>query len=533
MDGDTNVTPNLPQANNNPGDLRFAGQTGASQGKSGFADFPTPQDGYAALLNDIQTKINRSPNETLEQFSDSYAPADDGNNPAEYTAKLATQIGGGTSPNTTIGSLEPQISKFADAIANNEGYTAGTGGGLGNAAEEAYNAVGGTPGVIAGGGLIGGALALGGDALGVGEGALGAIKNFGGEALDVLGLGGLLGGSSSNSSHAITPQTNAPTTGLLQPTPQTAKATVTPPEYQTPTSPSPTYENINNLLNSTVRGQKITDEGTGRGLNAAAIIQNSGTLSHIEPDEDGNINKVSGVNHLNGLISTDKTEQLKDAHVFSSLTPLDDMQKASEEEVERALADTGSVGPAKKEVERIFDDLRSVQPLKKDKNGKEFRTKSVNAFRLQKIKEKLKVNEKDFARPQHERKAATIVRKAIDKRLSAIAKQEGNTRWDGLNRRMEAHILARNAVMKLPKKVPRNRQREFRNDVKKTIIGALAGAAAGKLFGRGLTGALIGGAIEHQLQSRYGKEEYNKLGVPEDIKEAEKRAKKKGVVSLT
>ena len=535
MDGDTNITPpstpNLPQVNNNPGDLKFAGQTNATQGKAGFADFPTPQDGYAGLLNDIQAKINKNPSETLEQFSDTYAPADDGNNPAEYTTKLANQLGGNTTPMTTIGSLEPQIGKFADAIANNEGYTAGGGGGLGNAAGEAYNAVGGAPGVIATGGAAIGGLALGADALGLGEGALNAVNGFGGDALDAIGLGGLLGGSTSSAPAANSAQ-STPTPDLLPPTTQAPKAAVTPPAYQTPINPTPTYNNISNLLTSTIGGQKITQEGEGRGLDVAAIIENSGALPHIEPDEDGNINKVAGVNYLNGKIAADKTEQMKDAHAFNSPTHLDDMQSASEKEVESALADTGSVGPAKTEVQRIFDDLRSVQPMKKDKNGKEFRTKSVNAYRLQKIKEKLKVNEKDFARPNHERKAATLVRKAIDKRLSQIAKQEGNTRWDGLNRRMEAHILAKNAIAKLPKKAPRNRQREFRNDIKKTITGAIAGAVVGKLFGRGITGGLIGGALEHQLQNRYGKKEYSKLGVTEDIKQAKERAKKKGLISL-
>jgi len=106
---------NLPTENNNPGDLRDVGQAGASQGQGGFAAFPDAKQGYAALLNDIQAKINRNPNETLGDFSNTYAPSSDNNNSAQYTANLANQLG--VAPDATIGSLEPNIGKFAEAIA--------------------------------------------------------------------------------------------------------------------------------------------------------------------------------------------------------------------------------------------------------------------------------------------------------------------------------------------------------------------------------------------------------------------------------
>ena len=118
--GNQNEMANLPTENNNPGDLRDVGQAGASQGQGGFASFPDPKQGYSALLNDIQTKINRNPNETLGDFSNTYAPSSDNNNSAQYTANLANQLD--VAPDATIGSLEPNIGKFADAIAHNEGY---------------------------------------------------------------------------------------------------------------------------------------------------------------------------------------------------------------------------------------------------------------------------------------------------------------------------------------------------------------------------------------------------------------------------
>ena len=114
------MQPNLPTANNNPGDLRYIGQSGATQGKGGFAGFQDPKTGYAALLNDIQTKINNKPNANLVDFASEYAPASDGNNVAQYAANLANKLG--VAPNATLGSLEPKIGDLAQAIASNEGY---------------------------------------------------------------------------------------------------------------------------------------------------------------------------------------------------------------------------------------------------------------------------------------------------------------------------------------------------------------------------------------------------------------------------
>jgi hypothetical protein len=115
---------NLPTTNNNPGDLRDVGQSGATQGAGGFAQFSDPAQGTAALMNDLQDKINTHPDWTLADFSNIYAPKSDGNDPVEYTLKLANQLG--VAPNTSIGSLKPNIGKFAEAVANNEGYQGGS-----------------------------------------------------------------------------------------------------------------------------------------------------------------------------------------------------------------------------------------------------------------------------------------------------------------------------------------------------------------------------------------------------------------------
>lgn len=116
--------PNIPTRTNNPGDLKFIGQQGASQDPSGFAKFNDPKAGFAALLNDIQSNINKNPKQTLADFANKYAPASDGNNPAQYAANLANKIG--MRPDSTLGEVGANIGKLAEAISSNEGYQAGS-----------------------------------------------------------------------------------------------------------------------------------------------------------------------------------------------------------------------------------------------------------------------------------------------------------------------------------------------------------------------------------------------------------------------
>jgi hypothetical protein len=125
------MTQNAPTTNMNPGDLRYAGQANATATPSNFAKFSTPQGGYGALMNDITAKIKASPNATLADFANTYAPPSDGNNSAKYAADLANQLG--VAPNATIGSLQGRIGDFANAVAKNEGYEGpqGSGGTIG------------------------------------------------------------------------------------------------------------------------------------------------------------------------------------------------------------------------------------------------------------------------------------------------------------------------------------------------------------------------------------------------------------------
>ncbi len=85
--------------NNNPGNLVYAGQPGASPGAGGFAQFSSYSAGYTALENQIQldatrgTDVNGNPTTTVGQLVSSWAPASDGNDVAGYIASVTAQTG--------------------------------------------------------------------------------------------------------------------------------------------------------------------------------------------------------------------------------------------------------------------------------------------------------------------------------------------------------------------------------------------------------------------------------------------------------
>lgn len=80
---------------NNPGNLMYAGQPGATPhpltGSDGkvrvFAEFDTLANGQAAL--DRQIALDASRGLTIAQFTAKYAPAQDSNDPASYAAAIA------------------------------------------------------------------------------------------------------------------------------------------------------------------------------------------------------------------------------------------------------------------------------------------------------------------------------------------------------------------------------------------------------------------------------------------------------------
>ncbi len=82
---------------NNPGNLTYAGQPGATPVQvcnptcHTFAQFPDYQSGYQALLNQINLDASRGL--SIASFTSKYAPAQDSNDPASYAAAIAAAEG--------------------------------------------------------------------------------------------------------------------------------------------------------------------------------------------------------------------------------------------------------------------------------------------------------------------------------------------------------------------------------------------------------------------------------------------------------
>lgn len=109
----------LADRNNNPGNLRDV-STG------GFRQFATPQDGYAALLNDLEAKKTGTsttgvgPSSTLADWGNVYAPPTE-NDSAQYIANISNFMG--VSPDTKLSDLD--TGRWADSVAKAEGYQGG------------------------------------------------------------------------------------------------------------------------------------------------------------------------------------------------------------------------------------------------------------------------------------------------------------------------------------------------------------------------------------------------------------------------
>lgn len=80
--------------NNNPGNLRPAGQPGCTTvttASGAFCSFPTLAQGQQAL--DDQIALDASRGLTIAQFAQKYAPAQDSNDPSSYAAQIAAATG--------------------------------------------------------------------------------------------------------------------------------------------------------------------------------------------------------------------------------------------------------------------------------------------------------------------------------------------------------------------------------------------------------------------------------------------------------
>lgn len=80
----------LAQKNNNPGNLRFMGQSGATQGQGGFAKFDNVQAGFDALQRQINLDAGRGL--SLDQFINKFAPPSE-NKTSTYLENVQTWLG--------------------------------------------------------------------------------------------------------------------------------------------------------------------------------------------------------------------------------------------------------------------------------------------------------------------------------------------------------------------------------------------------------------------------------------------------------
>lgn len=117
----------LAYQNNNPGNLVYVGQAGATPGAGGFAAFSSYQAGYQALENQIQldatrgTDVNGNPVGTVGQLITSWAPPSQ-NDTAAYISSVTSQTGfGANDPLSSLGS--PSSSSPSIAVTDFENYS--------------------------------------------------------------------------------------------------------------------------------------------------------------------------------------------------------------------------------------------------------------------------------------------------------------------------------------------------------------------------------------------------------------------------
>lgn len=107
--------------NNNPGNLNFAGQSGATKegGEGGrFAVFESMEHGVAALYRQLQLYFKRGVN-TLSSIVKTYAPASDGNNVDAYVSALSKATGKGANETIDAGDTST-IARLMKGIVDHE-----------------------------------------------------------------------------------------------------------------------------------------------------------------------------------------------------------------------------------------------------------------------------------------------------------------------------------------------------------------------------------------------------------------------------
>ena len=107
--------------NNNPGNLVYAGQPGATPGSGGFASFSSYDLGLQAMKNQIQldadrgTDVTGKPTTTIAQLIASWAPPSQ-NDTAAYVSAVSSSTG--YDPNAPLSSLGTSDFSFDPAVSS-------------------------------------------------------------------------------------------------------------------------------------------------------------------------------------------------------------------------------------------------------------------------------------------------------------------------------------------------------------------------------------------------------------------------------
>lgn len=108
--------------NNNPGNLNYAGQTGATKegGPNGrFATFETPELGIAAMAKNLMAYQDKYAINTVSKIVSRWAPAGDNNNVPAYVAAVSKQTG--YKPDEPLDLKDPKVlAPLISAITNHE-----------------------------------------------------------------------------------------------------------------------------------------------------------------------------------------------------------------------------------------------------------------------------------------------------------------------------------------------------------------------------------------------------------------------------
>ena len=113
--------------NNNPGDLRFAGQHGATVGAHGFAAFPTLAQGIQAANTQLDLYAKRGVN-TIASIVRKWAPVSE-NDTASYIAQVEKSLGKNRNAQLTAADRQ----KLLQAIFKREGVNKVSSGAIASA----------------------------------------------------------------------------------------------------------------------------------------------------------------------------------------------------------------------------------------------------------------------------------------------------------------------------------------------------------------------------------------------------------------